>query len=393
MSHVASKKQLDYAFREILNRATAGGGVGGVITLPIAWVDVSKAGSSLADIAARSHTLLTDIGSLTHAQIDGYLNQSVKTDAVAVFRQLSVQPPQDTSGQIGHWIKSNNVLDFGVFQTYRQRGTAGVPLDVHADDCIVNFEGLALLGGNWETAAYMAIFVQGVAPHISGYMELRAVDTDTTDHMVMRINGAGGGLIGVGLTLPSAFFHIKAGTAATAAMKLTTGAVLTVPADGALEYDGVHLYFSPGGVRKQIDQQSTAVDARAYRNGSQTNTTTGWQKILLNAETYDAGGNFDSGTNYCFTAPVAGPYTIMAGMEYTTVSACRLGLAAYKGAAIISRFGDMPCAAGKPYRLGGSDRIYLAANDTISLYYYTDASDGGVNGGGAYDTYLAVHLG
>jgi len=40
---------------------------------------------SIADIATRSHTLLTDIGTLPHATIDNYLNQAVKTTSSPTF--------------------------------------------------------------------------------------------------------------------------------------------------------------------------------------------------------------------------------------------------------------------------------------------------------------------
>jgi len=39
----------------------------------IAWTGVDKTGSDLADLATKSHTDLTDIGSNTHAQIDSFM--------------------------------------------------------------------------------------------------------------------------------------------------------------------------------------------------------------------------------------------------------------------------------------------------------------------------------
>ena len=54
---------------------------------------------------------------------------------------------------------------------------------------------------------------------------------------------------------PTATLHIAAGsTAATSApIKLTSGALMTTPENGAIEYDGAHLYITIGGVRKQLD--------------------------------------------------------------------------------------------------------------------------------------------
>jgi hypothetical protein len=39
----------------------------------ISWASVNKTGSNLSDLANRSHTSLTDIGSNTHAQIDAFM--------------------------------------------------------------------------------------------------------------------------------------------------------------------------------------------------------------------------------------------------------------------------------------------------------------------------------
>jgi len=45
---------------------------------------------SLADVSNHSHTILTDIGSTTHATIDSYLDQSVKQAASPTFAGLNL---------------------------------------------------------------------------------------------------------------------------------------------------------------------------------------------------------------------------------------------------------------------------------------------------------------
>ena len=62
------------------------------------------------------------------------------------------------------------------------------------------------------------------------------------------------GNLGIGVTAPSAYLHIKAGTATagTAPIKLTAGTNLGTPEDGAFEFDGTNLYFTVGGVRKTV---------------------------------------------------------------------------------------------------------------------------------------------
>lgn len=64
------------------------------------------------------------------------------------------------------------------------------------------------------------------------------------------------GQIGIGVSSPTAILHLKAGTAGTAPLKLTSGTNLATPENGAIEYNGTHLYFTTGGTRYQLDQQS-----------------------------------------------------------------------------------------------------------------------------------------
>jgi len=52
--------------------------------------------------------------------------------------------------------------------------------------------------------------------------------------------------------------QVGAGSTTEAPFKLTSGSLTTVPDDGAMEYDGSHLYFTVGASRFQIDQQGSA---------------------------------------------------------------------------------------------------------------------------------------
>ena len=60
---------------------------------------------------------------------------------------------------------------------------------------------------------------------------------------------------GTTATDPTATVHIVAGSTAanSAPIKLTSGSLMTTPENGAIEYDGTHLYITIGGVRKQLD--------------------------------------------------------------------------------------------------------------------------------------------
>lgn len=90
------------------------------------------------------------------------------------------------------------------------------------------------------------------------------------------------GNFGLGITSPTAYLHIKAGTATsgTAPIKLTSGTNLTTPEAGAIEFNGTHFYGTVGSTRYQLDQQSgtggtvTSIATTAPITGG-TITTTG----------------------------------------------------------------------------------------------------------------------
>ncbi len=65
--------------------------------------------------------------------------------------------------------------------------------------------------------------------------------------------------LGVGTASPTSQLHLAAGTAAasTAPLKFTSGTNLTTPENGAVEYDGSHIYITIAGIRYQLDQQNT----------------------------------------------------------------------------------------------------------------------------------------
>lgn len=82
---------------------------------------------------------------------------------------------------------------------------------------------------------------------------------DVLDNGISRLRIVSAtGNVGIGVTLPTAVLHLKAGTATadTAPLKLTSGTNLTTAAAGAVEYDGTQLYFSPSTTRNILAQVS-----------------------------------------------------------------------------------------------------------------------------------------
>lgn len=97
---------------------------------------------------------------------------------------------------------------------------------------------------------------------------------------VMRLKS--GGNVGIGTTAPTAVLHLKAGTAtaSTAPLKFTSGANLTTPEAGAMEYNGTDLFFTRSGTTRETvftlatDSASPAaktLSAQGSRVGTDTN--------------------------------------------------------------------------------------------------------------------------
>ncbi len=72
------------------------------------------------------------------------------------------------------------------------------------------------------------------------------------------------GRVGIGIAVPSALLHLKAGTATIAPFKLNTGTALTTPENGAIEYHDSHIYFTIGTTRFQLDQQASGGSSKPF---------------------------------------------------------------------------------------------------------------------------------
>lgn len=79
----------------------------------------------------------------------------------------------------------------------------------------------------------------------AGYGFIQAVHTNVANDGNLILNPSGGN-IGLGVTAPTAYLHIKAGTATarTAPIKLTAGVSNTAPEAGAIEFDGTDYFIS-----------------------------------------------------------------------------------------------------------------------------------------------------
>jgi len=144
-----------------------------------------------------------------------------------------------------------------------------------------------------------------------------------------------------------------------------------------------------GATLKPSESLTATVSFFAYLNSAQ-NTTNGTSKVNLNAEHFDEGSNFDSSTNYRFTAPIAGIYNISGGIRTVNAAAIRLIAGIYKNGANylegVSQGADTFTSS------VFSVDIKLAANDYIELYVTSNGVNGMTIGTAPTVTYLSGHL-
>ena len=152
----------------------------------------------------------------------------------------------------------------------------------------------------------------------------------------------------------------------------------------------------PKGTHASVKARLVACEmlsvARAYYAGSGQSITTGtWTKVALKYESYDALGEFDSTTNYRFTATKEGYYQVNAQcyMLFTTTSKY-LQLALYKnGAAVVINRVAVACATQQSGHL--ADIIHLDVDDYLELYIYHNQGSSRNNFGASDKTFMSIH--
>ena len=106
-----------------------------------------------------------------------------------------------------------------------------------------------------------------------------SVKLDYSGSNSIIIGGVGGTTkVGINIDPTDGYLKIPAGTTATPPIKFSTGTNLSTPVNGAMEYDGYHLYITTGGVRTQADGSSSSVGPSPSANWWAGNTCTDWSK-------------------------------------------------------------------------------------------------------------------
>lgn len=162
-----------------------------------------------------------------------------------------------TSGQgnIQQGAAASAAYDTNLIYTHSNADTSGLLCSSTPSFSAANGPYLALRGNTYSAYGSQRGIMSISAGNPSVPVAGEGVITFRTGADALRLIILYNGNVGIGSgTVPSAYLHIKAGTAAagTAPLKLTSGTNLTTPESGAFEFDGTNLYFTVGGVRKTV---------------------------------------------------------------------------------------------------------------------------------------------
>lgn len=165
----------------------------------------------------------------------------------------------------------------------------------------------------------------------------------------------------------------------------------------------VHVYAKDSGGNTRIyrmDSGGTAIPfdhtdimARAYLTSTQAITQNTPEKLSLASESYDVGADFDAATNYRFTAPIAGYYSIFGSILYDAVNdGIQVKAYIYKNGAQNIRVIRSTGRTNDSPTVQIYSTLLLAASDYIELWAdHNQAGD--VNATSGEDaTFLECHL-
>lgn len=140
----------------------------------------------------------------------------------------------------------------------------------------------------------------------------------------------------------------------------------------------------------------TQCKMRAYLSADQLDIPSGtWTKVLLDAETYDVGSDFDI-ENHKFIAPQNGYYLLIGSIQWkgsSVVADKRYYVGFKKNNTTFITLGNFHAADANTLTPAISDIVYLAQNDYIELYGFHAAGVDTVDIGGYENgTFLCAHL-
>ena len=134
------------------------------------------------------------------------------------------------------------------------------------------------------------------------------------------------------------------------------------------------------------NQISSPYVFHAKLSGAVNTTNAGWQKIPLNAEEYDPGGNFDT-TNNRYVAPVTGYYFISGSMTYVSATADTIRIASLQVNGVEQARGtEMSPSLTMNFTCTVASMIYMTAGQYVELWGYSSTVT--ALGTSAFTTYM-----
>ena len=156
-------------------------------------------------------------------------------------------------------------------------------------------------------------------------------------------------------------------------LNIKDGALVTANSVGASQLDGID--------KSLLTTDSNPYKFHAYKTGSQTGITdVTITKVTFPAERFDTNNNFDSATNYRYTAPVDGFYQINAILTFLSpgnTMVFTLGYL-YKNGSNLQTFNNSYPAVGvgnQVYATGNlATLVQLTAGDYLEIFGYADVT-------------------
>jgi len=259
---------------------------------------------------------------------------STAFDTVGGYNGTLVQSPHWTTNGI---VPSTASAATGTFLTI----TDGVNISERGQLLIGD-----VLSGTRLQGLTIKHYINSLVPFIqdgNGYLLLNATNTNESSRSLSALGVVDGiaigsyatttqapnnGLIvsaksGFGVSLPTSWGHFGASStsAGTAPIKLTTGALMTTPEAGAIEWDGADLYYTSGSTRNTVVNKTYA--AANYVTLSSNNTYAGTQNYT-NLVTYSGTILAASGTgrvvNYTNSLTATADNDVLIGLDLSNIS-------------------------------------------------------------------------
>jgi len=148
------------------------------------------------------------------------------------------------------------------------------------------------------------------------------------------------------------------------------------------------LLRTTGGLTAQY--MSNPYKFSAYQSATQNIAASGTAKILLQAENYDTGSNFDSITNYRFVAPITGFYQFTGSTQMFVANTVVVQCFLYKNGVALREGNTGINASGGNNNTSSvvTGSLQLTAGDYIELFtFHSQASVAGTVAGSS-KTYL-----